>query len=108
MPTKHKGGHMDILELLKPALELGCSFEWSHDNGVIVIDLNTGAKSGCKLKIDGDAVMAYRRYDRIDAVTSFDDVLRLVHECAHGRSYFDEGWLRVFDFYAMDDPRGPL
>lgn len=93
------------MEMLKPALLMGCAFDVSSANGVLTIDLNTDAKSECCLKIQHKKVYAHRRYSRIDVVHSFEHLLDLVHDCAHNRGYFHAGWLRVFEAHDMCDPR---
>jgi len=99
---------IDLLEMLKPALDDGCRFEIYSDTGTVCIDLNTGAKSGCVLKLEEGITFAYRRYNRKDKVESFDDILELVWDCCHRRSFFDEAWIRVFDENELSDPRGDL
>ena len=98
---------LDLIEMLEPALDHGCKFDISKDgSGVVCIDLNTMAKSGCDLRIEDGKIFAYRRYHRIDEVNSFSDILSFVHDCAHGRDYFNESWVDVFKANGMSDPRG--
>ncbi len=97
----------DLIKMLNPALDAGCNFEISKDGkGVVCIDLNTMAKSGCDLRIEDGKIIAYRRYNRIDEVETFGDILSIVHDCAHGRDYFNESWIDVFKDNGMSDPRG--
>jgi hypothetical protein len=95
-----------LMELLQPALNVGCSFDIYSEQGIPCIDLNTGAKSGCILKIENGEFIAYRRYDRRNQFSTFDELLGLVYECCHGRSYFDGNWLTLFQMYGYHDPRG--
>ena len=95
-----------LLALLKPALDRGCRFELFSDAGILTIDLNTGAKSGCQLKLEPGGVKAYRRYDRVDTVETFEDVMWVVHGCAHGRDFFSQEWLDIFKDNGISDPRG--
>lgn len=97
-----------MLDLLKPALDSGCTFELYTDEGIICIDLHTGAKSGCVVKIENGEYVAYRRYNRRDVFTDFDELVSLVHDCGHGRSYFSNDWLKVFLKMGYSDPRGNL
>ncbi len=96
----------DLIEMLEPAFEHGCKFDIYKEEGVACVDLNTMAKSGCDLRIEDGKIIAYRRYNRIDEVETFGDILSIVHDCAHGRSYFNEAWVDVFKANGMSDPRG--
>ena len=99
----------DILELLKPALDEGCMFEiYLDQDKTFCINLNTEAKSECVLKIEEDGLKAYTRYNGVNYVSSFEDVLEIVEDCACGRSYFSEYWLKVLKSHGMVDPRGTL
>lgn len=95
-----------LLTILAPALKHGCIFELSCDDDVYTIDLNTRAKSQCIIKIEDGKFVAYRRYGKQDEFTNFDELIEIVHECAHGRSYFDSGWLAVFQEFQMENPCG--
>ena len=98
----------EVLDMLSKALHAGCVFEVSYDNEIFSIDMNTGGKSACRLRLEPDGIKAYRRYDRVDTVKDFNDVVDLVYDCCHGRNYFNSGWLQVFKNYNMKDPRGYL
>ena len=60
------------------------------------------------LSVHEAGLLAYRRYNRVDPVHSFEDVLELVHGCAHGRSFFNSYWLKVLSKFEMSNPTGSL
>lgn len=100
----------DVIAFIEPLIRIGVqvTINYCHQTDEIWIDLNTGAKSHCHLYFEGHTIIAYRRYDRVDLVESLDHLVKMVHECAHRRSFFDTYWLKVFEEFGLDDPRGVL
>lgn len=94
-----------LLSLLTTPLSLGCVISLSVECGVVTVDLNTQAKSHCILRVINGEILAYRRYDRVDKVTSLDDLMEIIRGCAHGKSYFSGDWLKVFRDLELEDPR---
>jgi len=90
---------MNILELLKPILEIGVHIDVYYTNGNLRVDLNTGAKSHCWLEGRDGEWKAYRRYAQIDEFETLEDIIDLVYECEYRRDFFNGDWCSVFDEY---------
>lgn len=98
-----------FFEYVQQLMELGIRMDLFIDaNHIFCADLNTQGKSSCVLQLEGDKIKAYRRYNRVDEVRDLDHIIELVYDCAHGRSYFSEEWLKVFKDKDLGDPRGPM
>jgi len=97
----------DILKLLEPALRRGLVFKVYIERAVACVDLDTRAKSECILKKTPMGIKAFMRYDVVKPVQDFNDVLLAVQDCAHGRTFFNEDWVRVLKDYDFFDPRCP-
>ena len=95
-----------LLDLVQPALELGCRFEVyiEKSSGTFCVDLGTQAKSHCILKLEDEKVMAHRRYGKVSEVESFDELLEVIHDCGHGRDYFNNDWLTVLNHFGVSSP----
>lgn len=96
----------DALQLVKPALDKGIELEIKSQDGIICIDMNTRAKSECVLKLEDCGIVAHRRYDRVDPVESFEQLMLLIRDCSHGRDSFNVDWLELMDEYGIERPRG--
>ena len=95
-----------IDELIKEGIAITLSF--NGDENHIVADLNTKAKSHCYLYYTDSGVFTSRRYERIEEVKSVLDVIDHVHDCSHGREYFNESWLTLFNNHGMRVPWSTL
>lgn len=98
----------EILEILKPAFDKGMRFEIYYEGDTLCIDLNTQAKSGCVLKKNGDSIKAHMRYNKIETIEYFDDVLSAIYSCGHGRNYFNGLWVELLKENGYSDPKGNL
>lgn len=98
----------NLLNLLLPAFDAGCYITIYTEQGIPCADLNLEAKSECILKSIEGEIMAFRRYDRVDKVETFIDLLSLVHDCACGRSYFSKQWHDLLLANGFDSPCGDL
>lgn len=99
---------IDLVILLSPAIKAGCNITFKVENGNFCADLNTEAKSYCVLVCQDGKIMAHRRYNQIDEVKSFKDVLDAVYGCGHGRSFFSQPWLDLLNDYGYESPLGNL
>lgn len=98
----------ELLELLREPLNAGCEIRLSVHENHIRADMDTQGKSSCILEDTPEGIFAHRRYDRKDKVNSPEELRKLVHDCCHGRQFFSEKWLTLFETHGMNDPRGTL
>jgi hypothetical protein len=100
--------NMNFFKYIEQLMELGIRLDLYIDSSdhYFCADLNTQGKSSCVLKREGDKVIAYRRYNRVDEVKDLEQLIALVHGCAHGRSYFSGEWLKVFEDRNLTNPCG--
>lgn len=70
----------------------GITFGTVEYNNNFCIDVNTGMKAHLYFcEVNGELV-AYRRYQRVDIFSTFDELVELVSECHHGRNFMSECW----------------
>lgn len=98
----------ELIERLEMVLAAGIIVELYKEGETLCADLNTAAKSSCVLKEENGGVFAHRRYGRVDRVECFEDIVAYVHDCAHGRYFFNLKWLEIFEREGLTDPRGPF
>ncbi len=85
-----------LLTLLEEPLAEGLEVNLKLEGGKVpFVDLNTMGKSYCHLRLEDGVVVAYRRYDQKDVVETYEELLDLVYDCVHGRSFFNKVWLDI-------------
>jgi len=92
-----------LIKFIEPLLDRRCNFIIYKEGNTPCIDLNTMAKSECILKKENEALYAYRRYNKIDRISTLGDLIDIVYECHCGRSYFNTMWTSIFEEYGLGD-----
>ena len=100
---------MDFFKTIEQLTDLGINMNlYLSSDHIFCADLNTQGKSPCVLQREGDKIIAYRRYNRVDEVKDLEHIIELVHGCAHGRSYFSPEWLKIFKDRGYTNPLGNM
>ncbi|MCM1260687.1 MAG: hypothetical protein NC222_07020 [Staphylococcus sp.] len=97
-------------EMFKAAIELivknitNVTMCFNHNLQIIVYDLNTEMKSGCKVYLENDTIHFIKRYGEEThtfklydtAETIFRRIVNVVAQCYEGRSYANKDWEEYF------------
>lgn len=84
-----------MLIMCQHLAENGITFSTIEYLNNYCIDVNTGMKSHMYVTELNGELVAYRRYQRVDTFSSFDELVGLVSECTHGRDFMNEQWANL-------------
>ena len=100
----------DILNELLEEIAKKVPLLISYNEGFYTVDLNTGMKSDCQMRIHHDQVDLSGRYGEQKEIMfceSYSGQLReeflsFIAGCKHGRDYAHQGWWKVMEDNGID------
>ena len=84
---------INIFKILEPALEKGLEVSVGKE----AVDVNTGMKSHCHLKEEDGVIKAFCRYDVVETVESWEDLLSVVADCECRKGFGSRYWFELLE-----------
>lgn len=89
-------GNQLMNKIIHKALDAGIEITLKKTDGNVFYNLNVQAKSGLEIKANDDGtVTCYGRYDYIETIESWEELLYEIKGCLHGRDYMNEDWITI-------------